>query len=257
MYRFPRGCTVKGLTKKKLAPVPSGGKKSSFGCFRHPKTRTVAYSRNRSGWKKTAYSFSTARDSRPRARTVGARMQIMVKAKYKGPIVSRYCAVAGKIKVAGPWARGPYIRLHPEKHTRTHVHSCTHTHGRPKREPRVTRSSRPALDVSLIFINDSEFEFLHRWYGNRARRVLEGSSGTREEDVCTERARRKSRTWPWPWEPRLREILVLVIDHNYPLSYLVWFALRRQVRILEIFLHDLWARNTATGPKTFDKRGAI
>jgi len=76
-------------------------------------------------------------------------MQMMVKAKYKGPIVSRYCAVAGKIKVAGLWARGPYMRLHPEKHT-------------PKREPRVTRSSRPALDVSLIFINDGEFEFLHR-----------------------------------------------------------------------------------------------
>lgn len=37
-------------------------------------------------------------------------MQIIVKAKYKGPIVSRYCAVAGKIKVAGPWAPWvPYI----------------------------------------------------------------------------------------------------------------------------------------------------
>lgn len=48
---------------------------------------------------------------------LGARMQMMAKAKYKGPIVSRYCAVAGKIKVAGLWARGPYVRLHPEKHT--------------------------------------------------------------------------------------------------------------------------------------------
>lgn len=83
-------------------------------------------------------------------------MQIMVKAKYKGPIVSRYCAVAGKIKVAGLWARGPYMRLHPEKHTYTHARAAE------ERASRVTQSSRPALDVSLIFINDGEFEFLHR-----------------------------------------------------------------------------------------------
>jgi len=94
---------------------------------------------------------------------------MQMKAKYKGPIVSRYCAAAGKIKVAGP--RAPWA-LPPEtsRHTHTHTHS-THspriqTHTRAHEGPRSASGdpvrSRTALDVSLIFINDGEFEFLHR-----------------------------------------------------------------------------------------------
>jgi len=77
----------------------------------------------------------------------------------KGPIVSRYCAVAGKIKVAGPRGSQQQRSCTPKKRAYTRARTQIQD-GRGA--VRVTRSSRPALDVSLIFINDGEFEFLHR-----------------------------------------------------------------------------------------------
>lgn len=125
--------------------------------------RLQGFSRYRSRWKKKPHTvFRCARWPSLRVRRIGARMQIIVKAKYKGPIVSRYCAVAGKIKVAGPWV----LRAVATPKNVTYIGStCVYRRPRSLGWPGL---SRTALDVSLIFINDSEFEFLHRWYGNRA-----------------------------------------------------------------------------------------
>lgn len=108
------------------------------------------FSRARRKKKKNRIQFfGRARWPPLRVRRIGARMQIIVKAKYKGPIVSRYCAVAGKIKVAGP--AGPvdptrgclprgtshthvhvciYARTSTEAHTYTRIHA--RAYGRPK-----------------------------------------------------------------------------------------------------------------------------
>lgn len=79
-------------------------------------------------------------------------MQMMVKAKYKGPIVSRYCAVAGKIKVAGPWAVGPSHGLHPEKRTNTHTHAHTRTRAETRADGRGS-SGDPIRAGPVLFLS--------------------------------------------------------------------------------------------------------